>query len=524
MTEIQNCLPEHARRFFIQARNLRWEASSQAYRAELADSRSTAAARGTLKSGMQMAADWQITHRHMGDRAFEYFEAAVETCTLYDIRLTKQLCTCIEMAIKDFLVAQEKNAIHSAGQRIPGFVEIPLSARQQLSQSAGALPRYNEILIELEKARIQNDRNFAEKSVAASPSANAMTKEQYRESNRPDVLNVLIASPGDVNSERDAVTDAIHEWNAVNAHPDTLNILLHPIRWETHSFPESGDRAQALINRQIVGRGDILIGLFGARIGTPTGIAASGTIEEIEEFRQADKYVALYFSDAPVPRNVDRSQLDALEAYKSARQKDTKHEVFSSVDDLRQQISKHLTGIVRSVAKPLQLGMWRSGTNSAEPIEVQKSVEAIVKEQMEHAQAERRKLEDEKADAARWKPTAHIVSNVEGQEQVNKLRLESSQPFALVDVALISPDGVKLESYPVNGGRVFSTGTTPIITHSSLLKIANNSQSYFQFSSFQGSIRYTVVREKDGVEYTGTLPFHAEMQMVNNTLWFKLTG
>lgn len=62
-----------------------------------------------------------------------------------------------------------------------------------------------------------------------------------------------------------------------------------------HSYPESGDRPQALLNRQIVAREDFLIGIFGTRLGTPTGVAESGTIEEIKEFRKAVKYVALYF-------------------------------------------------------------------------------------------------------------------------------------------------------------------------------------------------------------------------------------
>jgi hypothetical protein len=89
-------------------------------------------------------------------------------------------------------------------------------------------------------------------------------------------------------------------------------------------------------------------------------VADSGTIEEIEEFRKAGKYVALYFSNAPVPRDVDREQLEALELYTKARQMDTKYELFSDPDDLRRQVLQHLTGIVMSVAKPLQLGMWRN--------------------------------------------------------------------------------------------------------------------------------------------------------------------
>ena len=78
--------------------------------------------------------------------------------------------------------------------------------------------------------------------------------------------------------------------------------MLHAVRWETHSYPATGERPQGIINRQIVDSGHLLIGIFGNRVGTPTGEAQSGTIEEIEEFRKTGRYVALYFSNAPIPR------------------------------------------------------------------------------------------------------------------------------------------------------------------------------------------------------------------------------
>src|ERR1017187_4601242 len=132
------------------------------------------------------------------------------------------------------------------------------------------------------------------------------------------VLNVLISSPSDVSAERDAVESAIQEWN--NNHHKSTGIMLHPVRWETHAFPALGDRPQGILNKQIVKSAHFLMGIFGNRLGTPTGAAPSGTIEEIEEFRKTGRHVALYFSTAPVPRNVDRTQLGALEGYQRALQ------------------------------------------------------------------------------------------------------------------------------------------------------------------------------------------------------------
>jgi hypothetical protein len=115
----------------------------------------------------------------------------------------------------------------------------------------------------------------------------AKTKERRTPTPLPPVqasiLHVLIASPSDVSAERDAVVSAIQEWNS--SHYIRTGIMLHPVRWETHSYPAAGDRPQGLLNRQIVESAHFLIGIFGNRLGTPTGEAESGTIEEIEQLQ-----------------------------------------------------------------------------------------------------------------------------------------------------------------------------------------------------------------------------------------------
>ncbi|WP_263381998.1 DUF4062 domain-containing protein [Granulicella arctica] len=162
-----------------------------------------------------------------------------------------------------------------------------------------------------------------------------------------ELLNILIASPSDVVEERDVVERVILDWNA--SHLASTGVMLHPVRWESHAYPASGDHPQSLINRQIVDSGDILIGIFGYKLGTPTDKAQSGTIEEIEEFRAAGKYVALYFSTADVPRSADRDQLAALARYKVDRQKDTLYFDFEDATALRNHLTRHLPKIVADV-------------------------------------------------------------------------------------------------------------------------------------------------------------------------------
>ncbi len=64
------------------------------------------------------------------------------------------------------------------------------------------------------------------------------------------VFRVLIASPSDVTDEREIAVRTIQEWNDLNAAERQVVIL--PIRWETHSAPEYGKRPLEIINQQIV--------------------------------------------------------------------------------------------------------------------------------------------------------------------------------------------------------------------------------------------------------------------------------
>src|SRR5271165_4568869 len=108
------------------------------------------------------------------------------------------------------------------------------------------------------------------------------------------VFRVLIASPSDVLDEREIAVQTIQGWNDLNSAERQLVLL--PIRWETHTAPEYGRRPQEIINRQIVDHCDLLVGVFWTRVGSPTGKADSGTIEEIERVAGLGKPIMLYFS------------------------------------------------------------------------------------------------------------------------------------------------------------------------------------------------------------------------------------
>jgi hypothetical protein len=134
---------------------------------------------------------------------------------------------------------------------------------------------------------------------------------------RSKVYRVMIGSPSDLSEERMAASSAVNEWNA--QHADSEGVVLLPVSWETHALPTSGVRPQSAINDQLVDRCDILVGMFWTKLGTSTGVAASGTVEEIDRFVAAGKPAMLYFSERKVAKGkVDPKQAARLKKFKAA--------------------------------------------------------------------------------------------------------------------------------------------------------------------------------------------------------------
>ena len=154
-------------------------------------------------------------------------------------------------------------------------------------------------------------------------------------------FNVMIASPGDVASERAIVRDVVYEWNAV--HSSSRKVVLLPIGWETHSSPEMGAPPQAIINKQVLTKCDLLVGVFWTRIGTPTERHLSGTVEEIEEHIAAGKPAMLYFSSQPVALDtVDIDQIQRLKKFKESCQSRGLYESYDSHGDFKEKFYRHL--------------------------------------------------------------------------------------------------------------------------------------------------------------------------------------
>jgi hypothetical protein len=151
----------------------------------------------------------------------------------------------------------------------------------------------------------------------------------------------MIASPGDVQAERDTVREVVHEWNAVNA--VRRGIVLLPVGWETDLAPEMGDAPQTIIDKRILKDADLLIGIFWTRIGTPTANYASGAVEEIEEHLVAKKPAMLYFSMAPAVLDaVDPDQYKGLKAFRDSCKSRGVYDTYNNLGDFRRKLSTGL--------------------------------------------------------------------------------------------------------------------------------------------------------------------------------------
>jgi Domain of unknown function (DUF4062) len=123
-----------------------------------------------------------------------------------------------------------------------------------------------------------------------------------------DIIRIFVASPGDVQSERDQLGQVVRELNStLSALVPERGLVLELVRWETHAYPELGNGPQDVVNRQLaIPECHIFIGIIWHRFGTPTKRAGSGTEEEFriayESWKKNRKpgKILFYFCQAPV--------------------------------------------------------------------------------------------------------------------------------------------------------------------------------------------------------------------------------
>jgi hypothetical protein len=134
------------------------------------------------------------------------------------------------------------------------------------------------------------------------------------------VVDVFLSSPNDVDAERDFIVAVAQEWNLLRSRDTGCHVNV--ITWEDIIAPALSDRPQSVINEQIGNNYDVYLGLMWSKLGSPTGAAESGTVEEfdraLDRFRGGESIrLAMLFKTSPIPTHIlNGAQFDKVSAFK----------------------------------------------------------------------------------------------------------------------------------------------------------------------------------------------------------------
>jgi hypothetical protein len=182
------------------------------------------------------------------------------------------------------------------------------------------------------------------------------------------VLEVFVASPGDTAGERSRLERVVAEINGVHR-PGPTAVRLELVKWETHARPAAG-RPQDVVFDTTTRSPDLLIGVFRQRLGTPTGVADSGTVEEIEnalafwkQFQQGRGRridILLYFKKPPYDINSEdeHEQLGRVLRFRKRISPELLVWDYDEVEDFESAVRRHLSMVVEE---------WTSWREPSEP-------------------------------------------------------------------------------------------------------------------------------------------------------------
>jgi len=165
-------------------------------------------------------------------------------------------------------------------------------------------------------------------------------------------LIIFISCPSDLDPERKAIQSAIEELNPVLS--EAHSVILRAVTWDKDLLPGIGPDVQSVINQQIESKYDIYIGVLGARFGTATPRALSGTEEEFEaafkRYLTSPSTVRLLFyfkSSSTDIQHIDATQLSKVHSFRrKLGELGVLYKDFSNDQELLKLIRNHLGQIV----------------------------------------------------------------------------------------------------------------------------------------------------------------------------------
>ena len=161
------------------------------------------------------------------------------------------------------------------------------------------------------------------------------------------IYQVFIASPGDIKEEIVVIHDIVEEWNI--QHGEARSAFINVATWRTHSHPTAGGHPQYLINKQVVDKSDIIVGVFWTRFGTPTENAKSGTEEEIKRSISNGKKVMVYFSNRPINPDLfhkEKEEYEKIQKFREEYQRNGIYWLYNDIEEFKQYFRQHLSAVM----------------------------------------------------------------------------------------------------------------------------------------------------------------------------------
>lgn len=164
----------------------------------------------------------------------------------------------------------------------------------------------------------------------------------------PIVYQLVCCGPGDVSREIEIARRVAEEWNL--AHNNDATQFVKFGHWSTDATPDLSERPQSVINGQLIDKADILVAIFWSRFGTPTGIAKSGTEEEVRRALKKKKRVMLYFSDLESPRlPIDQEQYQKVQSFRHEMRDKGLYWTFKSRAEFEKLFTRHLARVLEEI-------------------------------------------------------------------------------------------------------------------------------------------------------------------------------
>lgn len=167
------------------------------------------------------------------------------------------------------------------------------------------------------------------------------------------IIKVTLCGPGDVSEEINIAKEIIDEWNLTQW--EATGFGLKSQHWNTDAIPTMAERGQSAINHQLIDASGIVVAIFWTRLGTPTGLAGSGTEEEITRAIHRGIPVMVYFSNLEAPNHCqDKTQIDKLAEFRAKLMNTGLPFTFNSRSAYRKMFKDHLTAMLPKIIKANQ--------------------------------------------------------------------------------------------------------------------------------------------------------------------------